>query len=581
MCREKGFKCTHPDPILKAFVSPLFNSQVALGLTVASADKSQRLILEGIAELKSIVKATFSRLDERISNEERSRGAVVGGPKLGITTPTLVCGPSPEPVMWRGNAHAEPAVAERQQTPQLPTQHKTPVEGMGRRLVPGGTGGDPLNALLEVETEDNDMREPSGLAVRPGPPSIPVDHTTSAGLLLTWPSIKKLTAHLLKCEDIFPEDFPQLIEESRGILKLFGGGEGHGQCHALTADCSRLDVNTDTLSESGSSPAAGQGDWGQLGSLSPVAPVHYKSSALTSWGQPDYNEATVWRYIDSCRNNVLNLHPIVPKSSLNLSVKRLLHLTALKEPQPPQPNTTIGKRKRSPTGGSVDELASPMAQPGQPSRTIDQAIVLAALALGKLSLHRRKILDVSPSESRSYDCAVVSISHPVSAFPAQTSRPSPCQSSGLALPAQPSTGWGSRRSSWQTQAQRLTSKTAQSMNHNYDSIPGLEYLALATDILGNQDGAMTIEHVQANILVALYYGQIGYVVQSFKYINNASWTLQAWMCRHVNPLIPLRTAPFRHVMAFADRSHSGICHGFMLSSSYRAESSSLRSLLLN
>lgn len=72
-----------------------------------------------------------------------------------------------------------------------------------------------------------------------------------------------------------------------------------------------------------------------------------------------------------------------------------------------------------------------------------------------------------------------------------------------------------------------------SMKRNYDSVPGLEYLGPATDIVGNQDGGVTIQHVQANILIALYYGQIGYVVQSLKYISNASWTLQVYMRRFV------------------------------------------------
>ena len=61
------------------------------------------------------------------------------------------------------------------------------------------------------------------------------------------------------------------------------------------------------------------------------------------------------------------------------------------------------------------------------------------------------------------------------------------------------------------------------LKKNYDVIPGLEYFALATDILGNQLGAYNnMKNVYANIFASLYYGQLERPMQSYAHINSAS-----------------------------------------------------------
>lgn len=59
-------------------------------------------------------------------------------------------------------------------------------------------------------------------------------------------------------------------------------------------------------------------------------------------------------------------------------------------------------------------------------------------------------------------------------------------------------------------------------NLNLDVIPGLDYFAYATDILGNQMDGTKIDHIHAHILACLYYGQLGRVVASFHHIRQAS-----------------------------------------------------------
>jgi hypothetical protein len=57
---------------------------------------------------------------------------------------------------------------------------------------------------------------------------------------------------------------------------------------------------------------------------------------------------------------------------------------------------------------------------------------------------------------------------------------------------------------------------------NYEIIPGLEYFAHATDILGNHFGSYKLNYIQAHILACLYYGQLGRMILSFRHIRFAS-----------------------------------------------------------
>ena len=55
----------------------------------------------------------------------------------------------------------------------------------------------PLRMMVEDEREV----EP-GPPIPPGEPAIPINHTTRAGLLLEWPSVRELTKHHIEREGI-------------------------------------------------------------------------------------------------------------------------------------------------------------------------------------------------------------------------------------------------------------------------------------------------------------------------------------------------------------------------------------------
>lgn len=67
------------------------------------------------------------------------------------------------------------------------------------------------------------------------------------------------------------------------------------------------------------------------------------------------------------------------------------------------------------------------------------------------------------------------------------------------------------------------------MQRNYDVIPGLEYFALATDILGSHLGGISLKHVYAWVLAGLYHGQLARAVESWAYIKQGCTVLQEVM----------------------------------------------------
>lgn len=62
-----------------------------------------------------------------------------------------------------------------------------------------------------------------------------------------------------------------------------------------------------------------------------------------------------------------------------------------------------------------------------------------------------------------------------------------------------------------------------------DRVPGHDYFALASQILGNQIGGMALPHVHAHVLAGLFYDQIGRVFESALHITTAGSVLQIIM----------------------------------------------------
>ena len=400
----------------------------------------------------------------------------------------------------------------------------------------------PERVPLQMMAEDEMEAEP-GPPVPPGEPAIPINHTTLAGLLLDWPSIREMTKHHLEKAGVrFVSEFPISQEQRRGLLMVYGRGE---DCHHHSKDVTDhgiLEASDDVSDSASPSPAA---DWGQLGGLSPPDQVEYKGGVLSQDGTPDFSESKVWTYVESFKENILNMHPIIQPDMVDYWVRSFLEsLPPQKEkeksakPQVSKPSFAVqseaagSKRKRSQSpDGSKNAYGSSGNRIGRPYRSIHSAVVLTILALGKICLYRDRIPDVLQTP----DNAPQGSPHAhngVLPSPGQSSPPSytsqSASSNGQPSPADQERGRHSRRSSMHGHGTGL--RQGYSLKRNYEVIPGLEYFAFATDILGNHQGAYNhIKDVYANIFACLYHGQLGRPMESFAFIHRASHKLQVIM----------------------------------------------------
>ncbi|EGZ74518.1 hypothetical protein NEUTE2DRAFT_155194 [Neurospora tetrasperma FGSC 2509] len=411
---------------------------------------------------------------------------------------------------------------------------------------------------------DEEREQEPGPFVRPGAPAIPLNHTTLAALLLKWKSIKRLAQRFLDAENIkFVEEYPIRQEERRGLLRLWGRGEG--------LDSSRMDRESnhnlgmmeviDDYSETGApSPAD---CWGGI-SGSP-GPMDHRST-MVGVQTLDFSEETVWKYVQSYLDNIQNMHPLIIPRELHAMVRLFLDgiQQSTKKPKgsagiakfvgaPPLSvqGETGAKRKRSPVPDGAD---SPTMLPrsGKPTfqRSINNALVLLVLALGKICLIKdRKLPDVVPVSEPSHGSPMVRNGYPAS--PIHGSPPSyssQSHSAGLPSPKDSADRSGpSRRQSFQgggAPAMRVGS-----LKRNMDVIPGLDYFAYATDILGGQLAGTSLRHIHAYILAGLYHGQLGRVMESYAYIKEAGWALQIKMRPDIVAELPL---PQSHILAFEE-----------------------------
>jgi hypothetical protein len=413
--------------------------------------------------------------------------------------------------------------------------------------------------IINMPNEDEEDDEEPGAPVPPGEPAIPMNHTTLASLLLDWPSINELVGRHIESAGIrHISEFPISFEQKRGFLIVHGRGEDAQRSrHApQITDHGTLDMPDDASDVASPSPAA---DYGQLGGPSPPDQVEYKGGVLGVDGNPDFSPQKVWAYVESFKENILNMHPIIHHQLLDSWVQQFLDQLPVAQPrslksQTSRPTFAVGgsvttpietvgaKRKRSPGPDGSEGFATPVQKSGRPDRSIHSAIVLTVLALGKVCLHREGIPDVvHPPENGVFGSPLARNGVPPS--PNQGSPPghsSHSHSSGLASPKeQPERGGlHSRRSSIHGPG---GVRGGYQLKKNYEVIPGLEYFAYATDILGNHTGAYNnMKDVYANIFAGLYLGQLARPMESFAYIHKASHKLQVIMRPSLDKLRQLK-----------------------------------------
>ncbi|KAL5324528.1 hypothetical protein ACEPPN_009074 [Leptodophora sp. 'Broadleaf-Isolate-01'] len=523
-CKEKGTDCRYRDPPPK------------------QQDKASADIMDSLARLESFMSGFNNKIEHFNSKIEHLSGEVseIKRAQRGGAVPN---NSSYDAVRFKDEP-AEVIPGYRLEFPR-PSVGSEVAPLLSNESPYGSTpsqqrGPDGFPQGGEISEEEEESGNPG-----PGkPPSIPVNHTTGAARLLTHPVIRELCQGAMNSSKIRNEKYPILQEERRGLLRLFGRGEGYEPPPGYDKD-PLVDHGTDSTpgdSHSDVSSPAGE-EWGQLGGLTP--PGHQPEltrGGIDSNGMPDFSRETVNDLVKSYMEHINILHPILIKSHLDLLVEQFLKSIPESQAKPKQvstlqaghtnyagagfvgsgyrnPESPGNKRKRSPIAG---EYADPHVimdhKPGHPFRSIGSAIVLLVMALGKICQHKGKIpdawhadrdLDYVPGSS-----PTVRNGHP----------PSPIQSSpgmGITSPLDGERGQPrSRRTSIDG------AYPARVKPRNIDVIPGLAYHALATDVIGNQLAGNSLQHVHANILAGLYHGQLARVMESHGYIAAACRGLQ-------------------------------------------------------
>ncbi|KAJ8124383.1 hypothetical protein O1611_g9257 [Lasiodiplodia mahajangana] len=505
-CREKNVECKYRDPPAK------------------QPDKVSADILEMLTLVKDEITSLNAKIDKKFDKVE-TRVAYLEN---------MVVHNNPEAAKMKLESIEEDDQPNLQQS-SISDAGDMPGEEATEVSTPEPTSHRENSlSLLEAQEmlrqgECDDIEAQPGPIVPPGKPTMPPNHTTLASLLLKWPSIHNMLHHILSAEGVdHVDEYPIRQEQKRGALRLFGRGEGPDS-DGRTSDKGTPQELSMTDREDASDvagPTPGPELWGQVGGLTPGPGVDYRGGVLTSDGNPDWDHNKIWKYVRSFKDNILNMHPIIipkeldamvkvfleqiPKSS-NAPINRSSNYSAGFIHPPPTVPETGTKRKRSPGNDDLSPVMT-FRKPGRPYRNIQSALVLVVLALGKICLHQGKMPDVvhEPDDFM--------INSPLGGYPLPSPPGLPSPKENERVPMM------SRRSS--LQGSLPFSRASSTHKRNIDVIPGLEYFALASDIMGGAYGGFGLKHVYVHILAGLYHGQLGRVLESWEHISTASRKLQ-------------------------------------------------------
>ena len=206
--------------------------------------------------------------------------------------------------------------------PITPSQY-TALEAI--EIEQADAAASPVAVVIPADEDDDDE---IGEDIRPGKPSIPVNHTTPAARLLLVPSIRKLANGLVVQDNIKWEKYPVLQEAKRGVLRLYGR-EGVDRPPGYEREPLADFASESTLSDTNSDVSSPAGEeWGQVGGLTPLAEDNFppvpQRTVIDLEGLPDFGRETVLSYVDSYNKHLNSIHPILIPRHLNALVDTFL-----------------------------------------------------------------------------------------------------------------------------------------------------------------------------------------------------------------------------------------------------------------
>jgi hypothetical protein len=359
-----------------------------------------------------------------------------------------------------------------------------------------------LESLMQLPqqpaTPTDSVRTDTIRATNPGPKvraGLQSDHSTPAHKLFEeWPLMRDWphrVEYLQKLTDIGRalSDYPMHLEQERGLLRLWSIGEGFDLSDGAQGPGS---PNSSTEVDTPSPVTGEESLWGH--------PPYQASPSATNSSVPrdnigglgkdgrlDFRAKVVDELLSSYIENMHNLHPFLNRPKLQKMVRDFKEQYSpdakainVQSPAAHQLHPSL-KRKRTSSA-----FGEPYSSQGAIERSLRNAIILLVLALGKVCSYKKNLPSPQSNKCR--------------------------QGSGA---------WGTFNHTSQSDGSFNSDASEDGRPLNIDIMPGMAYYSYATDILGNQQGGLTVEHAQAMILASLYINQFARVMESWSWINSA------------------------------------------------------------
>jgi Fungal Zn(2)-Cys(6) binuclear cluster domain len=328
--------------------------------------------------------------------------------------------------------------------------------------------------------------------------ALPHSHSTAAQNLLLWPYIMKLGVQS-------NPDYVMELEEQRGILRLYGRGEGHDKMDGSQGPASPADSSSSSRAEDSPSPPA-ESLWGygfRPPYLSNYALLADNPGGLNPDGTLNFASDVVDKYYESYMKHMYILHPFLDKKTIKDHIIQFKNKYSRDRPAINRKRKLEGEN--SPTLTHELHAASIRNHSNEVERSVRNAIVLLVLAIGKICDHKAPLPASPPASS-------------TTTIP--TSAPTPRSSNSDAFSPTPGSPYPPLAARGNTSSSTV-SERIEPERRNFDVIPGLAYYTLAAEILGTLRGGYDLSHVQAALLAGLYMGQLAHVIPSHDWITQA------------------------------------------------------------
>lgn len=328
-------------------------------------------------------------------------------------------------------------------------------------------------------------------------PDQPHSHETGAQHLMTWPIIDEWFA----AAGVTQREYIWRAELAQGTLRPYGSSwapDNDDQCHTPMSPPQSAEVEQVSM---WSEPK--EGSWGTEFSRSDKS--YTSIGGLNPDGSLCLDAHVIKELWVSYVRNMWVMHPFIDARELRLFIEKFIRKhspSGHRSRQSPSaryavPNSPLPTKRKH----QDDETQSWGPPTMTPERSMENAIVLLVLALGRVVQEEGFLLQDLPAPSASTPQSYTS-------SPRVYHSPRP---HGIGSPAS-----GAGRSS--TTSEKTHPRFKVKRKHT-DMYPGCAYFAYASDILGNNKGGCEIIHAQANLLAGLYLMQLGRVVESSSYLQ--------------------------------------------------------------